>query len=315
MNDSAKKLKVTFFGTPEFVLSLLEYLYENEELLGVVTQPDKPKGRGLEPSPSPVKLFALEKGLPVLEPTKLKDLEFLKTLKELNPELIVVFAYGKILPKEVLEIPPYGCWNVHLSLLPKYRGASPVQWALLQGEKETGVTIMLMDEGMDTGPILLQKKLPIEEEDNLPSLLEKLSKLSVSALDEALRLFKEGKLEPKPQPEEGVSYAPLIKKEDGYVSFEEEAEVIFRKIKAFYPWPGVFTKFRGKLLKIHKARVLPEESPKRPGEILKIEKEGIAVATKKGILLLEEVQLEGKKRISAYDFAQGYRLKPGELFA
>jgi len=309
-----KRFKTLFFGTPVFVLPLLEYLYASEDLIGVVTQPDKPKGRGLEPSPSPVKLFALEKGLLVLEPLKLKDPAFLKALKELTPELIVVFAYGKILPKEVLEIPPHGCWNVHLSLLPKYRGASPVQWALLQGEKETGVTIMLMDEGMDTGPILLQKALPIEEKDNLQSLLEKLSKLSVSALDEALRLFKEGRLKPKPQASEGVSLAPLIKKEEGFFTFEEPAEGIIRKLKAFYPWPGLYTRFKGKILKVHRAKLHPLKEKARPGEILEVSKEGLLVATSEGALWLEEVQLEGKKRVSAYDFAIGQRLKIGDLF-
>lgn len=309
-----KKYKVLFFGTPEFVLPVLEFLYKNEELLGVITQPDKPKGRGLTLSPSPVKIWALERGLKVLEPQKMRDPSFLSTLRELSPDLIVVFAYGKILPKEVLEIPKEGCWNIHLSLLPKYRGASPVQWVLLNGEKETGVTIMLMDEGMDTGPILLQKSLTISEEDNTESLLQKLSQLSISALREALELWKEGKLEPKPQEEEGVSYAPLIKKEDGFFTFEEEAERIERKLRAFYPWPGVFTKYKEKILKIHRAKALPLIEKTEPGRILEISKEGIKVATSKGALLLKEVQLEGKKRISAYEFAIGQHLKPGDIF-
>lgn len=308
-----KKYKTLFFGTPEFAIPVLEFLYQNEELIGVVTQPDKPKGRGLSLSPSPVKVWALGRRLKVFEPQKLKDSLFLSTLKELSPDLIVVFAYGKILPKEVLDIPKEGCWNIHLSLLPKYRGASPVQWALLEGEKETGVTIMLMDEGMDTGPILLQKCLPIEEEDNAQTLLQKLSELSVSALKEALDLWKEGKLKPEPQSNEGVSYAPLIKKENGFFTFEEPAELIVRKLKAFYPWPGVFTKYKGKLLKLYSAKVLPFEGEAKPGEVLKIDKEGILVATSKGALFLKEVQLEGKKRVSAYEFALGQRLKPGDL--
>ncbi len=268
-----KKYKTLFFGTPEFVLPVLEFLYKNEDLLGVVTQPDKPKGGVLVLAHSPVKIWALEKGLKVFEPQKLKDPSFLSILKELSPDLIVVFAYGKILPKEVLEIPKEGCWNIHLSLLPKYRGASPVQWALLKGEEETGVTIMLMDEGMDTGPILLQKILPISEEDHTETLLHKLSELSVSALKEALELWKENKLKPIPQSEEGVSYAPLIKKEDGYFTLEEEAEYIIRKLKAFYPWPGIFTKFKGKILKIHSAKVVSLEREAKPGEIIRIDKE------------------------------------------
>ncbi|MFN3921189.1 MAG: methionyl-tRNA formyltransferase [Caldimicrobium sp.] len=308
-----EKFRTLFFGTPEFVLPVLNFLWEKEILLGVVTQPDKPKGRGLEPTPSPVKTWALEHNLKILEPAKLKEETFLLTLKEINPDLIVVFAYGKILPKEVLEIPKEGCWNIHLSLLPKYRGASPVQWALLNGEKETGVTIMLMDEGMDTGPILLQKKLPIEDDDTTPILLKKLGNLSAEALKEALSLYKKGKLEPIPQPQEEVSYAPLIKKEDGLVNFRDPAELIVRKIKAFTPWPGIFTFFKGKILKIHSAEVKDlDPQGKTPGEILKIEKEGLYIVTSSKVLLLKEVQLEGKKKISAYDFAQGFHLKVGD---
>lgn len=308
-----KDLRVIFFGTPEFVLPVVKFLHEQEELLGVVTQPDKPKGRGLEVSPSPVKKWALNQGLRIWEPIKLRDPHFLEELKALSLDLIVVFAYGKILPKELLEIPQGGCWNIHLSLLPKYRGASPVQWALLEGERETGVTIMLMDEGMDTGPILLQRAIPIEEEDTTPTLLEKLSHLAVTTLGEALELYKKGELKAKPQPERGVSYAPLLKKEDGFINFEEPALRIENKLRAFTPWPGVYTKFRGKILKIHEAKAQPLSVQKRPGEILKLSPEGILVATSDGALLLKTLQLEGKKRISAYEFAHGQRLKPGDL--
>lgn len=308
-----KKFKTLFFGTPEFVLPIANFLLEREELLGVVTQPDKPKGRGLEPSPSPVKLWAKEKGLKVFEPVKLKDPSFLATLKDLNLDLIIVFAYGKILPKEVLEIPKEGSWNIHLSLLPKFRGASPVQWAILTGEKITGVTIMLMDEGMDTGPIFLQKSIPIEENDTTPTLLQKLTQLAVSTLEEALNLYKEGILTPVPQPNENVSYAPLIKKEDGLISFKEEAEIILRKLRAFTPWPGIYTYFKGKILKIHSASLIELDKTYTPSEIIKIDKSGISVATSHKGLLLHEVQLEGKKRISAYEFAQGFHLKEGQL--
>ncbi len=308
------KLKTLFFGTPEFVLPIVNFLWEKEELLGVVTQPDKPKGRGLTPSPSPVKKWALEKKIKVFEPVKIKEETFLSTLKNLHPDLIVVFAYGKILPREVLEVPKLGCWNIHLSLLPKYRGASPVQWALLNDEKETGVTIMLMDEGMDTGPILLQKTLSIEDEDTTVTLLEKLTQLALEALKETLALSKEGKLIPKPQPEEGVSYAPLIKKEDGLISFKEKGEIILRKLRAFTPWPGVYTFFRGKRLKIYTASLTEiTEGQEKPGKILKIDQSGLYVSTSSKALLLREVQLEGKKRVPAYDFAQGFHLKPGDI--
>lgn len=305
------KYKILFFGTPSFVIPVLDFLWKEENLIGVVTQGDKPKGRGLKPSPSPVKIWALEKGLQIFEPHKLKDPTFLTPLKTLSPDLIIVFAYGKILPKEVLEIPKEGCWNIHLSLLPKYRGASPVQWAILNGEKVTGVTIMLMDEGMDTGPILLQKDIPITESDTTPLLLEKLSYLAVEALGLALSLYKKGQLKPTPQPTQEISYAPLIKKEDGKISFQEEAELIIRKIRAFSPWPGVYTYFRGKILKIHNAEIKHLEERGNPGEILKISKEGIYVATSSKPLLIKELQLEGKKKVSGYDFAQGFQLKKG----
>ncbi len=308
-----KKYRTLFFGTPEFVLPVLEDLLEKEILLGVVTQPDKPKGRGFKLFPSPVKEWALKRNLKIFEPLKLKDPEFLKFLRELYLDLIVVFAYGKILSKEVLEIPKEGCWNIHLSLLPKYRGASPVQWALLNGEKETGVTIMLMDEGMDTGPILLQKTLSVTEEDTTSSLLQKLTLLAKASLRETLSLWKEGKIIPQPQPEEGVSYAPLIKKEDGYFTFEEPAEKILRKLRALQPWPGVFTYYKGKLLKVHSAEFHPLEVRFPPSQVLKISSQGILVATSEAALLLKEVQKEGKKKISAYDFALGERLKVGDL--
>lgn len=310
--STEEKLRVVFFGTPDFVIPVLELLYESENLLGVVTQPDKPRGRGLKPLPSPVKSWALSKGLPVFEPQKLRDEKFLRILRELNLDLIVVFAYGKILPKEVLEIPKAGCWNIHLSLLPRHRGASPVQWAILEGDKVTGVTIMLMDEGMDTGPILLQKELAIEEADTTSTLLPKLVELSVSALKETLNLYKEGRLSPRPQPEEGISFAPLIRKEDGYTDFNESADRVVRKLKAFVPWPGVFTYFRGKILKLHSAEKRALTVSSEPGTILEINKEGILVATSEGALLIKELQLEGKKKVSAFDFALGQRLQPGQ---
>ncbi len=308
-----EKYKIIFFGTPEFAIAPLEGIYEKEDLIAVVTQTDKPKGRGLKPSPSPVKAWALSKGLPVFEPLKLKDPQFLETIKNLSPDLIVVCASGKILPKELFEIPRFGCWNIHASLLPKYRGASPINWAILQGEKETGITIMLMDEGLDTGPILLQKKTEISEEDTSITLSQKLSFIAKEAILEAIELHKKGKLKPFPQPEEGVSYAPILKKEDGFFSFEESAQKIEHKVRAFLPWPSAFTYYKNKLLKVFSAKAIPLEHKEKPGTILKVDKDGILVATSEGAILLKEVQLEGKKRLSAYEFACGQRLKKGIL--
>jgi methionyl-tRNA formyltransferase len=310
-----KKFNVVFMGTPEFAIPSLEGLYETENLLAVVSQPDKPKGRGLKSAPSPVKTWALSKNLKILEPEKIKDNEkFLKELKELNPDLIVVCAYGKILPREVLEIPEHGCWNIHASLLPKYRGASPINWAIIEGEKETGITIMLMDEGMDTGPILLQKKTFIKENETAIELAKRLSILGKTALLEALSLYKQGLLKPIPQPEEGISYAPIIKKEDGFFTFEEPAIKIERKVRGFLPWPVAYTFFKDKLLKVYSAKSIEFKEKVSPGTILKINKDGILVATSEGAILLREVQLSGKKRMSAYQFACGQRLKQGDSF-
>lgn len=308
-----EKYKIVFFGTPEFAIPSLEGLYHQEKVVAVVTQPDKPKGRGLKSAPSPVKIWALEHGLTVLEPQKLKDQRFLDTLKNLNPELIVVCAYGKILPKEVLEIPKIGCWNIHASLLPKYRGASPINWAILEGEEKTGITVFLMDEGLDTGPILIQKEISIEREDDFISLSKKLGLLAKETIVEAILLHKQGKLTPTPQPQEGVSYAPLLKKEDGFFTFEEPAYLIERKVRAFVSWPTAYTYFQEKMLKVFKAITMSTEKAGIPGEILDITKEGILVATSEGAILLKEVQLEGKKRMSAYEFACGKRLKKGDL--
>lgn len=309
-----KKYRIVFFGTPEFAIPSLEGLYNEEKVVAVVTQPDKPKGRGLKSSPSPVKIWALEHGLTVLEPQKLKNQEFLITLKNLDLDLIVVCAYGKILPKEVLEIPKFGCWNIHASLLPKYRGASPINWTILEGEKKTGITIFLMDEGLDTGPILLQKEISVENEDNSISLAKKLSILAKEAILEAIFLHKQGKLSAVPQSQEGVSYAPLLKKEDGFFTFEEPAYLIERKVKAFLPWPTAYTYFQEKMLKVFKAKAISTGKTGIPGEILEITKDGILIATSEGAILLEEVQQEGKKRMSAYEFACGKRLKKGDLF-
>jgi len=307
------KYKIIFFGTPEFAIPPLEGIYEKEDLVAVVTQTDKPKGRGLKPSPSPVKTWALSKGIKVLEPLKLKDPQFISTIRELNPDLIVVCAYGKIFPKELLEIPKFGCWNIHASLLPKYRGASPINWAIFEGERETGITIMLMDEGLDTGPILLQKKIEVSEEDDAISLSKKLSLLGKEAILETIELHKKGKLKPYPQPENDISYAPILKKEDGFFTFEEPAQKIERKVKAFLPWPTAFTYYKNKILKIFSAKAITFEHNEKPGTILEINKDGILVATSKDAILFKEVQLEGKKKISAYEFACGQRLKKGAL--
>lgn len=300
-------------GTPEFAVPALKALLGSEEVVGVVTQPDRPRGRGRKLRPSPVKEVALEADLPVFEPERIKDSAFLADLAKLAPDLIVVAAYGKILPKEILDLPRYGCWNIHASLLPKYRGAAPIQWALINGERETGITIMQMDEGLDTGPILLQKSLTIGEDETFGELYQRLAQLGAKALMEALELFKVGQLSPRPQPEDGVSYAPPIEKGMGRLDFSRPASELACLIRAFDPRPGAYTHWDGKLLKVFSPSIIPEDVSEAPGTILGLTEGGLGVATGKGILVLGELQLEGKKRLPAKEFLRGYSLKPGTV--
>ncbi len=299
-------------GTPAFAVPILKALLKSEDqVLAVVTQPDKPAGRGQKLTPPPVKRLAEEHHVPVLQPKKLKDPAFLKELASLRPDAIIVAAYGKILPKEVLEIPKYGCINVHASLLPKFRGAAPINWALIKGEKETGVTIMQMDEGMDTGDILLQEAIPIEPEETAGSLHDKLSHLGAKLILQCLDLLKAGKLKRTKQPEEGASLAPLLKKEDGLLDFQRPASELAQLIRGLDPWPSAYTYFRGKLLKLFSPQALPEKPSAPPGTIVDL-KEGITIATGEGLLRIREVQPEGKRRMEAEAFVRGYHPKIGE---
>jgi len=307
-----KKWRLVFMGTPAFAVPVLKALIRSEdEVVAVVTQPDKPAGRGKRLTPPPVKLLAQRHGLPVLQPEKIREESFLRTLKDLAPDAIVVAAYGKILPKEVLEIPPHGCLNVHASLLPKFRGAAPINWAIISGEKETGVTIMLMDEGMDTGDIILQEAVPIGPEETAGELHDCLAELGARLMVEAIRGLKEGYLSPRKQPEEGVSYAPMLRKEDGWLDFSRPAEELANLIRGLDPWPSAYTRFRGKLLKLFRPEVIPAKVSASPGEIVSLE-DGIVLATGKGLLKVKEVQPEGKKRMSAAEFVRGYRPQTGE---
>ncbi|WP_457755995.1 methionyl-tRNA formyltransferase [Thermodesulfatator indicus] len=308
------KLRIIFMGTPAFAVPILKALLTREdEVVAVVTQPDKPAGRGKRLTPPPVKLVAQEKGVPVFQPAKIKDQEFLETLKKLLPDVIVVAAYGKILPKEVLEIPRFGCINVHASLLPKFRGAAPINWAIIAGEKETGITIMQMDEGMDTGDILLMEKIPILPEDTAGTLHDKLAQLGAKLINEALDRLKEGKLFPQKQPDEGVSYAPMLRKEDGLIDFNKPARELANLIRGLDPWPTAYAYFRGKLVKFFSPE-FDERDYGPPGEILGLSQGKLLVGTGKGLLKIGELQLEGKKRITAQEFWRGYRPKPGERF-
>lgn len=300
-------------GTPEFAVPSLKALIESEdEVIAVVTQPDKPKGRGLEVVSPPTKVLAEKHAIPVLQPQKIKTEEFFNELKKFNPDLICVAAYGKILPKNILDLPPYGCINVHASLLPKYRGAAPINWAIIRGEKVTGITTMKMDEGMDTGDMLLTKEVQVDDEDTGETLSEKLSHVGAELLIDTIRLLKKGELHPIPQDHSQATYAPMLKKEHGKIDWEKPAEEIRNLIRGTIPWPGAYTTIDGKLLKIHKAR--GSEGAGNPGEVIKSDSGILRVSTGKGTLDLLELQLEGGKRLPAEEFLRGRRIKEGMVF-
>ena len=303
-------MKIIFMGTPEFAVPSLRALVDSgDEVVAVVTQPDKPKGRGLEVAPPPTKVLAERHGIPVLQPAKIKTEEFFNELKKFNPDLICVAAYGKILPKNILDLPHYGCINVHASLLPKYRGAAPINWAIIRGEKVTGITTMKMDEGMDTGDMLLKKEVPIEDEDTGETLSEKLSEIGARLLIETIRLLKEGQLNPIPQDHSQANYAPMLKKEDGKIDWQKSAEEIRNLIRGALPWPSAYTNLEGKLLKIYKARLA--EGGGKPGEVMKSDSGILRVATGKGTIDILELQIEGGKKLQTQVFLRGRRIEEG----
>ncbi len=308
------KKKVIFWGSPEFAVPFLAGLLKKGfEVPLVVTQPDKPKGRKKEPQPTAVKEFAVKQGLKVFAPKKLKgNINLIEVLRREEPDYFVVMAYGKILPPEILEIPAIAPVNVHASLLPKYRGAAPIQWAIMNGERETGITIMIMNERMDEGDILAQERVPIRFDDYIEDLEQRLISTGVDLLIKTLIEFSEGKIKPQPQIGE-PSYAPLIKKEDGKINWSEDAVSIYNKIRALTRWPTAYTFLNGKRINIYRALPLDVESSEKPGTIVRAEKE-LLVSTGKGILSILELQREGKKRLPVKDFLAGARLKAGEVF-
>jgi methionyl-tRNA formyltransferase len=312
-----KELKIIFMGTAELSCASLEKLAGTFSVAAVVTQPDKPKGRDLQLQPSPVKTLALKLNLPVLQPLKARDEQFISELRGLKPDLIVVVAYGQILPQSILDLPKFGCVNVHTSLLPKYRGASPIQSAILNGEAETGVTIMKMDAGLDTGGIISQARTAILPEDNSQTLHDRLAQLGAELLIETISGYTAGKLPPQPQSAEGASSAAKIKKEDGRIDWSEPAEKILNRLRAFTPWPGAFTFLPAEpkplLLKIWKAEMVGIYG-QTASTVLSADKTGIVVACGKGALRILELQREGGRRLSAQEFLAGHPLKPGARF-
>ena len=291
-------------GSPDFSLPTLRALANAYQVVGVVTQPDRAAGRGRELKPPPVKLLARELDLPVTQPEKLRQPEAMEQLRLWNPDLIVVAAFGQILKKDVLYLPRFGCINVHASLLPRWRGAAPINATILHGDEETGVTIMQMDVGLDTGPILAQRSIPLRREDTAGSVFEKLSHLGADLLIETLPDYLSGKIQSVPQPEEGVTYAPMLKKEEGQLDFTRPADELERRVRAFNPWPGAFMDFDGTLLKIHRAHVA--EGQAEIGQ-RSIDEEQPAVGTGNGLLILDEVQPAGKKSMSGKSFLAGAR--------
>lgn len=299
-------------GTPEFAVPSLKALIESEhEVIAVVAQPDKPKGRGHKLSAPPIKVLAEEFNIPVLQPEKIKTDEFLKELEELNPDVICVTAYGKIIPKSILNLPEYGCINVHPSLLPKYRGAAPINWTIVRGEKVTAVTIMQMDEGMDSGDILLVREVSISDEDDAGTMFEKLSHIGGEMLVEAIGLLTEGKLNPVKQDESLVTSAPMLKKSDGKINWEKSAADIHNLVRGLNPWPGTFTKLGNKTLKIFKTKIV--EGQGKPGEVVLSSKNDLHIATGDGALEILELQIEGGKRLDIKAFITGHQIEKGTI--
>ncbi|MBQ9991413.1 MAG: methionyl-tRNA formyltransferase [Lachnospiraceae bacterium] len=305
-------MKIVFMGTPDFAVGALQALIGSEhQVAAVVTQPDKPKGRSGKLQVTPVKACALEHGIPVFQPIKIKTPEAVEVLRGYEADLFVVAAFGQILSREILEMPRFGCVNIHASLLPKYRGAAPIQWAILAGEEETGITLMQMDEGLDTGDMLAKCTVKIEARDTGESLFTKLAEAGARLLIDTLPAIEAGTLIREPQDDSLSSYAPMIKKEMGRIDWNQPALYLERMVRALNSWPSAYTSLKGKTLKIWEAGVKEGNTDLPPGTICQVTRESIKVQTKEGILCLSSIQLEGKKRMETRAFLLGYEVEPG----
>lgn len=305
-------MRVLFYGTPEFSLPTLEALIDRHEVVGVVTQPDRPSGRGQRLTPSPVKQFTERHGLPVFQPARARDPEWPARLKPLAPEVSVVVAFGQILPKALLDVAERGSINVHASLLPRGRGAAPVAWALISGEPETGVTTFLMDEGVDTGPILLQERIPIFPEETAGDLARRLSRIGATLLLRTLDALD--RLTPIPQNSELATLAPRLTKDDGRIIWSEPARALVNRVRGCNPWPGAATHWRGGRLLIWRAEALDEATTAEPGTLVGSHLTRLAVATGGGLFLPREVQPENRRAMTWEEFLNGSRLGPGDRF-
>ena len=301
-------MRTVFMGSPGFAVPSLEHLVRSGyDVVGVYTQPDRPAGRGRDPAPLPVKDTAVRIGLPVFQPGSLRSPEALAQLEELKPDIIVVCAFGQILTQAVLDIPPHQCVNVHFSLLPRHRGASPVAAAILTGDEFTGVSIQLVRVKLDTGPVLARAAVPISPHDNTGTLTEKLALVGADLLLEALTGWWRDEITPRPQDEKEATYFSRIDKEAGEIDWNESAEEIARKVRAYYPWPGSYTTWRGRQLKLIEAEALPGEKSSGSGKVVALSAQRVGIGTGKGVLDILRVQLEGKKAMSTADFLRGQR--------
>ena len=311
-----KTFRILFMGTPDFAVPVLKSLVAGpDEVVAVVTQPDREKGRGKRLSPPPVKTAALQAGLPVLQPTKIKTQEFRDNLAAFRPDLAVVVAYGRILPPSLLELPPLGCINVHGSLLPKYRGAAPIQWAVIKGETEVGVTVMRMDEGMDTGDILLPASLTAVPGETAGSLFVKLADLGAQTLLKALDLLRQDALTPVPQDQSRATLAPMLNKEDGLMDWSRPAAELHCRIRGLDPWPTAYSFLEGKRFRFFVPEVIPDSSGAPPGTLLEASRKGLLIATGQQAILVREIQPEGGKRMTVEAYICGHPLAPGLSFA
>jgi methionyl-tRNA formyltransferase len=304
--------RIIFMGTPDFACPTLQKLIEREEnLVAVVTQPDRPKGRGQKLMPPPVKELAEKNGIPVYQPLKVRDPDFVAIIRELRPDVIVVVAFGQILPKALLDIPRHGCINVHASLLPRYRGAAPLNWCIINGETETGVTTMLMDAGLDTGDMLLAQKTALDENEDIQSLHDRMAIMGADLLAETLDRLAACDLAPQPQNDADSCYARMLKKEDGIIDWHADARTIHNLVRGLAVWPGACTSIDGQVLKIFRSQV--GNGCGEPGTVLQAAKERFEVACQSGSLFLHELQLAGKKRLDSASFLSGYPVSVGTL--
>lgn len=299
-------------GTPAFACPALTCLLDRgEEVIAVFTQPDRPKGRGQKLQPPPVKELALSRGIPVFQPSRVRVAEVIEQIRGLQPDLIVVVAFGQILPQALLDIPSHGCVNIHASLLPRYRGAAPLNWCIVNGETETGVTTMLMDAGLDTGPMLLKRSTPVSPDEDFSSLHDRMALLGAELLGETLDGLKSGSITPVPQDDAQSCYAPLLKKEDGLIDWTKPAQAIHNLVRGFALWPGAFTLLGGETLKLFRTTVA--QGAGQPGTVLAVGKGGIEIACGEGSLLIHELQAAGSRRMDAASFLAGHPLSPGAV--